>query len=248
MSHISFRFIFQNAPGLPFTKWYTKFDESLKEKNCKIFMFCDRSIANGCFINSILRHKSFINIFYSHNVMDELSFIETFIKRNCEAMLLKGMFSECKLDFGSDTHKDLVLRDYEKIKLLEMFNESWSFYSSNKANLFYKISEHYSNLPFSYIWSLFFTENDMEALVVDDFVKNNAHIFGKHMNLNYQMENDKKYKIVYFDTKGQKVNIKPIMDKVEKNGLLLLKNLDVESPSMVGWRDLKNRMIGIIRV
>jgi len=38
------------------------------------------------------------------------------------------------------------------------------------------------------------------------------------------------------------------MEKLEQNGLLLLKNLDVEGPNMVGWRDLKNRMIGLVKI
>jgi len=248
MSHPSFRFIFQNAPGLPFTKWYTRFDENLKEKNNKNFLFGDRTIANACFIKSIISHKTFINVFFSNNVLEELHVIEGYIKKHCENMLLRGTFSECKLDFDSDKQKNLVLRDYNQINLNEMFEESWQFYYQNKPKLFYKLSDYYANLPFSYIWSLFFTENNMEALVIDEFVKNNEYLFKKYMNLNYDVNSRKKYKIIYLDAKGQRINITPFMEKLEQNGLILLKNLDIEGPNMVGWRDLKGRMIGVIRV
>jgi hypothetical protein len=102
-------------------------------------------------------------------------------------------------------------------------------------------------MPFSYIWSLFFTESNAEALVMDDFVVKNSHIFGKHMNINYQLEKDKKYKILYLDTMSKPVDVSFYMDKIEKNGLLLLKNLDIEGPNMVGWRDLRGRTIGLVK-
>jgi hypothetical protein len=247
MNYPDFRFIFQNAPGLHFTKWYQKFDESLKNKNYKNYLFCDHSIANSFFVRSILSHKTFVNIFFSDNVLQELQLIETHIKKHCEHILLKGMFSECKLEFDSDTHKNFVLRDYNRIDLFKMFNESWQFYSQNKPKLFYKLSDYYSFMPFSYIWSLFFTESNAEALVMDDFVVKNSHIFGKHMNINYQLEKDKKYKILYLDTMSKPVDVSFYMDKIEKNGLLLLKNLDIEGPNMVGWRDLRGRTIGLVK-
>ena len=153
----------------------------------------------------------------------------------------------CKLEFDSDTHKNFVLRDYNRIDLFKMFNESWQFYSQNKPKLFYKLSDYYSFMPFSYIWSLFFTESNAEALVMDDFVVKNSHIFGKHMNINYQLEKDKKYKILYLDTMSKPVDVSFYMDKIEKNGLLLLKNLDIEGPNMVGWRDLRGRTIGLVK-
>ncbi len=248
MSHPSFRFVFQNAPGLTYTKWYTQFDESLKERNSKIFLFADRSIANACFVKSVLSHKTFLNIFCSDNILEEMPLIEENIKKHCESMLLRGMFSECKIDFDSEKYNNLVLRDYSQIKLKDMFDEKWNFYVQNKPRLFYKLSDYYANLPFSYIWSFFFTENDTEALVMDEYVKKNCYIFKRHMKIVESPENNKKYKLIYVDTQGQKVNINSFVEKLEPNGLLLLKNLDVEGPNMVGWRDLKNRMIGIIRI
>jgi hypothetical protein len=43
------------------------------------------------------------------------------------------------------------------------------------------------------------------------------------------------------------VDVSFYMDKIEKNGLLLLKNLDIEGPNMVGWRDLRGRTIGLVK-
>jgi hypothetical protein len=82
---------------------------------------------------------------------------------------------------------------------------------------------------------------------MDDFAAKNSHIFSKYMNINYQLEKDKKYKILYLDTMGKRVDISFYMDKIEKNGLLLLKNLDVEGINMVGWRDLRGRTLGLVR-
>jgi hypothetical protein len=248
MKDITFRFLFQNSSGLPFTKWANKFDIDLADKKCRIFLFCDKSIANGCFVKSVISNRSFINVFFSNNVLEELPTIETFIKRHCESMLLKGMFSECKLDFDSEKHKDLVLRDYEYINLFEIFDDNWRFYTQNKPKLFYKLADYYPNLCFSYLWSLFFTEKNSSALVMDNLVMNNSHLFKKYINIDYQAQKEKKYKIIYYDTNGLKINIVPLMEKLEQNGLLLLKNLDVEGPNMVGWRDLKNRMIGLVKI
>jgi hypothetical protein len=248
MSHPTFRFLFQNAPGLPFTKWCKQFDESLKDRNAKTFVFADKSIANSCFVKSVLSHKIFLNIFCSENIFEELPLIQENIKKHCESMLLKGMFSECKLDFNSSKYENLVLRDYNQINISDMFGEEWQFYYLNKAKLFYKLSEYYANLPFSYIWSFFFSESNTEALVADEYVKKNVHIFSRHMKLVDKPEDNKKYKIIYLDTMNKKVNINVFMEKLEQNGLLLLKNLDADGPNMVGWRDLRNRMLGIIRI
>jgi hypothetical protein len=68
------------------------------------------------------------------------------------------------------------------------------------------------------------------------------------MKLVDKPEDNKKYKIIYLDTMNKKVNINVFMEKLEQNGLLLLKNLDADGPNMVGWRDLRNRMLGIIRI
>lgn len=248
MNHPSFRFVFQNAPGLPFTKWYKQFDESLSDRNSKVFLFVDRSIANSCFVKSILSHKIFLNILCSENIFEELPLIQENIKKHCESMLLRGMFSECKIDFNSEKYKDFVLRDYNQININDMFGEEWYFYSQNKARLFYKLSDYYANLSFGYIWSFFFTESDTEALVADEYVKKNSHVFSRYMKLSYEPENNKKYKIIYLDTMGKRININTFMEKIEQNGLLLLKNLDVEGPNMVGWRDLKNKMIGLVKI
>lgn len=248
MSYPSFKFIFQNAPGLPFTKWYTQFDESLKERDSKFFLFVDRSIANACFVKSVLTHRVFVNVFCSENIIDELPLIEENIKKHCETMLIRGLFSECKVDFNLNNSENLVLRDYSKISLKEILDEKWRFFYGNKAKLFHKLSDYYAHLPFSYLWSFFFSESNAEALVLDEFVRKNLYLFKRFMNLDFNFDNNKKYKIIYLDTMGKKINVSSYMEKIEQNGLLLLKNLDVEGPNMVGWRDLKNKTIGLVKI
>ena len=45
-----------------------------------------------------------------------------------------------------------------------------------------------------------------------------------------------------------KLDINKMMSSVKENGLLLVRNGDFETPNMVGWRDVRNRMLGIVRV
>jgi hypothetical protein len=248
MSHPIFRFYFQNFPSLPFTKWFSFFNENLKERNARNFLFADSSISNNCFVKSIISNKVFLNIFTSPSVADEIKLIEDNIKKYCESLLLKGYFSESKIDLFSDKTKDLVLRNYASINLQDFLDESWEFYFKNKPNIFYKLSEYYNYMPFSYIWSFFFADKNAEALALDPYVMKNRFIFERNIKLKYEIEKDKKYKIVYFDTLGKKIDINVLLDKVEQNGLLVLKNLDIDGPNMVGWRDLRGRMIGIMRV
>jgi len=120
------KFIDKNAYGILYNESFEQ--AKAKEKNNKNFLFGDRTIANACFIKSIVSHKTFINVFFSNNVLEELHLIEGYIKKHCENMLLRGTFSECKLDFDSDKQKNLVLRDYNQINLNEMFEDSWQFY------------------------------------------------------------------------------------------------------------------------
>jgi len=240
--------MFQNFPNSTFLKWCMHFNENLKERNVKNFLFGDNSLSNNFFIKSILSNKVFINIFMSNNMVEEFPLIEDNIKKYCENLLIKGAFSECKIDLFSEKYKDLVLRDFNLINIKDMFDEYWQFYFKNKPNLFYKIPEYYNSLPFSYIWSLFFTEKDAQALVLDELVKKNSYLIGKNINLNFNIIKNVKYKIIYLDAMGKRININDYLKILDQNGLLLLRNLEIEGPNMVGWRDLRGRMMGIIKV
>jgi hypothetical protein len=246
MSQPALRFVFQNAPGLPFGKWYSKFDNSLEDKNVKIFLFGDRSLANTCFLKSIIQKRCFFNVFCDEDLIKNIDYVNNYIKKYCESMLVKGAFSESPLKF--DTDADLVLRNYEKINLKEFFKDEWHFYYTNKSPHYYRLSDQYGNMPFGYIWSFFFTEDETETLVFDDYVLENKHMFQHSMKLTTELEPEKKYKIIFWDMNKYKFDINKIMGAVKENGLLLVRNGDFEVPNMIGWRDVRNRMLGVVKV
>jgi hypothetical protein len=68
------------------------------------------------------------------------------------------------------------------------------------------------------------------------------------MKLVTDLEPEKKYKIIFWDMNKYKLDINKMMSSVKENGLLLVRNGDFETPNMVGWRDVRNRMLGIVRV
>ena len=140
------------------------------------------------------------------------------------------------------------MRDYTKIKLNEIFDDYWQFYFKNKPNLFYKLPEYYDNLPFSYTWSLFFTENNSQILVLDELVRKNSYLLCKNNNVNFSIKKDQKYKIIYLDAMNRRINVNDYLNILEQNGLLLLRNLEIDAPNIVGWRDLRGRMMGIMKV
>ena len=115
MSYPTYKFMFQNFPNSTFLKWCVQFEENLKDRNNKNFVFGDTSLSNTFFLKSILANKVFLNVFCSSNMIDEIPLIEENIKKYCEKLLIKGAFSECKLDFCDAKHNDFVLRDYTKI-------------------------------------------------------------------------------------------------------------------------------------
>jgi hypothetical protein len=246
MSHPSLRFVFQNAPGIPFGKWCSKFESSLEEKNSRIFLFGDRSLANTLFLKFIIQKKCFFNVFCDEELIKNIDYVNDYIKKYCESMLIKGAFSESILKF--DIEDNLVLRNYNKINLKEFLKDDWHFHYTNKAPHYYRLSDQYGNMPFSYIWSFFFTEDETETLVFDDYVSENRHMFHHNMKLVTDLEPEKKYKIIFWDMNKYKLDINKMMSSVKENGLLLVRNGDFETPNMVGWRDVRNRMLGIVRV
>jgi hypothetical protein len=68
------------------------------------------------------------------------------------------------------------------------------------------------------------------------------------MKLTTELEPEKKYKIIFWDMNKYKFDINKIMGAVKENGLLLVRNGDFEVPNMIGWRDVRNRMLGVVKV
>ena len=242
-------FFLQNYPPSFINKWFPYHQHNTHNGNRnQNILFCLKNISNHFFMRQLIYKNMFINLYeidFKKNPIQEMA---KFVERYCENLLLNGDCSENELYVDFSDKKNYLLREYKKITY-ENFNTNWFNYVLNEHKYYEKLNEYFLNIPYSYIWSTYFAEAMEDALVLDDDIEKDYPILKKFMTFNYEIDKERKYKIIFWDGKKyDKYHFSEIFNLLEQNGVCIATNtIFYVAHNTIGWFDIKDKITGFIK-
>jgi hypothetical protein len=242
-------FYLQNYPASFIKRWFP-YHQSKTNNNSRDLnvLFALKNISNHFFMRQLIYKNLFINIYQLDSLENPVGEMAKFIEMYCENLLVKGDCSENELYIDFSDRKSYLLREYKEITY-NNFDNNWFNFVTYEHGYYEKLNTLFCDLPYSYVWSTYFSENKDEALVLDDFFIKKYPILSKYMTFTQKMDKEKKYKVVFWDGGTyNKLHFSEVFDRVDDNGICVsTKAVFYVGSSTIGWYDLKTSTTGFIK-